>query len=211
MKKMVVILLTLVVSPALFAQEETNTDWQIMPSVSLTMFLEGKAIHHESGVYLPTFPPMMSEYGTHTYAGTGLNFTARCFSEDIKPLALTFGAGATWYYRPGGEAIAAPAAGSQGAGEMIGPHDFMTFPISLGVQAVFPYATRDKLMGFAGVEGNLQLISGGLAMNEQAKAGYTILGGVAVKFFEFGVRYTSFSDIKNLGAYFGLRFKSFGI
>jgi hypothetical protein len=205
-----IVLLILAAAPALFAQEETNTDWQIMPSVSLTMFLEGKAIHHEGGVYLPTFPPMMPGFGTHKYAGTGLNFTARCFSEDIKPLALTFGAGATWYYRPGGEAIAVPAA-VQGAGEMIGPHDFMTFPISFGVQAVFPYATRDKLMGFAGVEGNLQLISAGLAMNEQAKAGYTILGGVAVKFFEFGVRYTSFSDIKNLGAYFGLRFKSFGI
>jgi hypothetical protein len=66
-------------------------------------------------------------------------------------------------------------------------------------------------MVFAGAEGNLHFVSGNLAVSQQAKAGYTVLGGFAVKFLEFGIRYTSFSDIKNLGAHFGLRFKSFGM
>jgi hypothetical protein len=209
MKTMCIILLVLVVCPAVFSQDETSSEWQISPSVAVTKYFPGEVIRTQNDIYFATYPPMMTSYSAHKYAGTSLGFSARCFSEDIKPLALTFGAGATWYYHPDGYAI--PAASQPGVGAVLGHQDFTAFPISIGVQAVFPYASREKLMAFAGIEGNLHLISGDLAMNQQAKVGFTVLGGFAVKFLEFGVRYTAFSDIKNLGAYFGLRFKSFGI
>ncbi len=100
---------------------------------------------------------------------------------------------------------------SSGVAARLRNEDFTTFPISVGVQAVFPYARRQKLMMFAGAEANVHLISGDVPMGDQAKAGYSVLGGFAVKFLEFGVKYTVFSDMKNLGAYFGLRFNEFGI
>lgn len=181
-----------------------------MPGLGVAKYFPGEGIITGGGVYLPTYPPIVYPYyGEHKYSGTGISFTARCFSDDIEPLALTFGAGATWYYLPDGYAV--PAASQQGVGAALGHQDFTAFPISIGVQAVLPYESREKLMVFAGAEGNVNLISGDLDMDEQAKVGFTLLGGFAVKFFEFSVRYTAFSDIKNLGAYFGLRFKSFGI
>jgi hypothetical protein len=141
-----------------------------------------------------------------------VSFSARCFNDDIKPLALTFSGGVTWYYVPDqGYPSTSPAHINSSVGAVVGRQDFTAFPFSIGVQAVFPHASREKLMVFAGAEANVHLISGNVAMRDQAKAGYSVLGGVAVKFLEFGVRYTAFSDIKNLGAYFGLRFHSFGI
>jgi len=41
--------------------------------------------------------------------------------------------------------------------------------------------------------------------------GTGVLAGLAVKAFAFGVRYTSFSDMANIGAQIGLRFSSFSI
>lgn len=210
MKTMSVILLVFAVAPVLVAQEE-ESEWQIMPSVAIVKFFPGEDIRTQGEMYLPTYPVIMPYFTGHNYAGTGLNFSARCFSDDIKPLALTFGGGITWYYQPEQVAYPLSAYSPSGVGAILGRQDFTAFPLSIGVQAVFPYASRENLMVFAGAEGNLQFISGNLAVNQQAKAGYTVLGGFAVKFLEFGVRYTAFSDIKNLGAHFGIRFKSFGI
>jgi hypothetical protein len=194
------------------AQEEPNADWQIMPSVVVLKFFPGEKIREmSSGMYMPTYPAMVPVYNEFNYSGTGVNFSARCFSDDIQPLALTFSGGITWYYQPKGTFYALTAPTQSGVGAVLGRQDFTAFPVSIGAQVVFPYASREKLMVFAGAEGNLHFVSGNLAINQQAKAGYTVLGGFAVKFLEFGIRYTAFSDIKNLGAYFGLRFKSFGI
>jgi hypothetical protein len=183
-----------------------------MPGIAIVKFFPGENIRTPGGLYYTTYPPMGPYFSEHNYAGTGLNFNARCFTDKIKPLALTFGGGITWYYQPDQMGYGVmPAFSPSGVGATIGRQDFTAFPLSVGVQAVFPYASRENLMFFAGVEGNLELISGNLAIDQQAKAGYTVLGGFAVKFLEFGIRYTAFSDIKNLGAHFGLRFKSFGI
>ena len=208
------VFLAVLAAPALFAQEGDNSEWQIMPSVTVVKFFPGENIQSPGSIYDFTYPFMVSPYSVHTYSGTGVNFSARCFDDDIKPLALTFSGGVTWYYVPDQYMInfdAAPSFVHSGVGATIGRQDFAAFPLSVGVQAVYPYASRAKLMVFAGAEGNVHFISGNVAFGQQAKAGYTVLGGFAVKFLEFGIRYTAFSDIKNLGAYFGLRFKSFGI
>jgi len=221
MKTMCSVLLVFALVQIVPAQDDTNTEWQIVPCVAIVKFFPGERIHQTSGVYLPGDPlsfPRQIEYTEFNYSGTGVNFSARCFNDDIKPLALTFSGGVTWYYQPEYTFYALAAGGphtsggpQSGVGAVLGRHDFTAFPVSIGAQIVFPYASREKLMAFAGVEGNVHFISGNLAMSQQVKAGYTVLGGLAVKFFEFGIRYTAFSDIKNLGAHLGLRFKSFGI
>ena len=212
MKTMSIILLILVIAVPVFAQDEmTSPEWQIMPGVAIVKFFPGENIRTPGGIYFPTYPVMTPYFTEFNYAGTGLSFNARCFNDDIKPLALTFGAGITWYYQPDQMGYPITAYSQPGVGAILGRQDFTAFPLSIGVQAVFPYTSRENLMLFAGVEGNLQFISGNLAIDQQAKAGYTVLGGFAVKFLEFGIRYTAFSDIRNLGAHFGLRFKSFGV
>ena len=211
MKTISVVLLILIVVPALLAQDETNSGWQIMPSVTLVKFFPGKTIRKQSDIYILIYPPVGPSYTEYKYSGTGLNFSARCFNDEIKPLSLTFSGGVSWYYEPDQVYYAVPSPAGFGVGSALGRQDFMAFPLSLGVQAVFPYASREKIMFYAGAEGNLHFISGRIDMNQQTKAGFTILGGFAVKIFEFGIRYTSFSDIRNLGVQLGLRFKSFGI
>jgi hypothetical protein len=206
-----IVLLILAVAPSVLTQEATDTEWQIMPSVVVTKFFPGDRIREMNGMYIPTYPPMYPSYSEFNYSGTGVSFSARCFSDDIEPLALTFSGGISWYYQPEQTFYALTSPAQSGVGAILGRQDFTAFPVSIGAQVVFPYASREKIMVFAGAEGNLHFISGNLAMNQQAKAGYSVLGGFAVKFLEFGIRYTSFSDIKNLGAFFGLRFKSFGI
>ena len=215
MKTLSIILSMVIVAPVLSAQDETPSDWQIMPSISVVKFFQGEEIVDQNIVYYPTYPAMYPYYDMtgYGYSGTGLNFTARCFNDEIKPLAFTFSGGITWYYQPDHYQymLTSPAYVNSDIGFLMGHRDFTAFPFSVGVQAVFPYASRDRLMLFVGAEGNIHLIAGNVPTGDQAKAGYSVLGGVAVKFLEFGVRYTAFSDIKNLGAYFGLRFKSFGI
>lgn len=206
------VLVFLAASVIAVGQDMDESQWKIMPGISVVKFFPGDNIRSRGDVIIAIYPtPEPFYYYRSTYAGTGLNFTARCFNEDLKPFALTFGGGVTWYYAPEREFAAVPVASPFGIGEALHHDEFTAFPLSLGIQAVFPYASRDRLMAFAGVEGNLQLISGRVEMRRQAQAGFTLLGGVAVKFLEFGVRYTSFSDIKNLGAFFGLRFRSFGV
>jgi len=207
-----IVLSVLLTAPALFAQDETTSEWQIMPSVALLKFFPGD---QANGAYVQPliYPPTNLYYGAfYNYAGTGFSVGARCFNEEIKPLALTFGGGVNWFYNAH-DAFAIPAFGatSMGIRQVLRGQNFNTFPFNAGVQVVFPYATRDRLMFFAGLEGNLHFISGNVAMNQQAKFGYTLLGGFTVHVFEFGVRYMEFSDMRNVGAQLGLRFKSFGL
>ena len=210
MRTLSVILLLVVVAPVMVAQEEP--EWQIMPGVSVVKYFQGEDIIVPGGLAYP-YSSFYTPFGVSRYSGTGVAFSARCFNDDIKPLAFTFSGGVTWYYQPDVNRymVAGPTYLNSDVGVLMGQQDFTAFPFSVGVQAVFPYVSRENLMVFAGVEGNIQLISGDVPTGDQAKVGFTVLGGVAVKFLEFGVRYTAFSDIRNLGAYFGLRFKSFGI
>lgn len=178
---------------------QDDAEWQVMPSVTLVKYFPGGEIRQR----------MYPGHSEFSYAGTGVQFNARVFSNEIKPLALTFGGGVNWFYQPGGRFVSFPSPASTGIGETIGGNDFMTYPLNIGVQAVFPYASRKNLMFFGGLEMNVQFISDDIAIAPQL--GYSVLGGFAVKVFEFGVRYTAFSDIRNLGVQLGFRFNSFGI
>jgi hypothetical protein len=209
MKAVSMILVLGLVAATATAQEGDN-NWKIMPSVGIVKYFPGE--HIRKGWVEPAIYPPMGRYSYwYNYSGTALNFEARCFNEEIRPLVLTFGAGVNWYYEPGRHEEYYLASHQSGVGAKLDRQDFTTFPLSVGAQAVYPYTSPDNLMVFGGIEGNLHLISANLDMGDQAKAGYSLVGGFAVKAFEFGVRYTSFSDIKNLGAYFALRFKSFEI
>jgi hypothetical protein len=100
-------------------------------------------------------------------------------------------------------------AAEAGIGQTLAPSDFMSFPLAVGVQLAYPYAEQEKLMGFVGLHGTAHFISGNIDINRQVKFGYELVGGFAVKVFEFGVRYSAFSDMKNLGAYLGFRINPF--
>jgi hypothetical protein len=201
------------------SEETQQKTWHFTPGIAMTKYFPGSTIKdYYNGVQLFglssfIYPPPAREY---RYGGTGLNFSVRAFNEELPNVALTLGAGATWYYaaeRTSGDyVIASSAAVAQaGIGEQLGNYDFMTFPVSLGLQFVFPYEGRENLMLFGGIDGNVQLISGNVSMGEQAKLGYTVTGGFAVKIFEFAVRYTQFSDMKNLGVSLGFRLNSFSL
>ena len=195
------------------AQENQPAVWQLSPSLSLTKYFPGEDIAGASGWNYGG--PILAVYGypapgrAFRYAGTGVNFNVRAFNDQAPNMALTFGAGVTWYYdaeRPGSSVIAMAASG---IGDQIGNEGFMAFPISLGLQFVTPYDGRENFMVFGGLEGNLHLISGNVPMGDQAKLGFGLNGGFAVKIFEFGVRYTQFSDLRNLGATIGFRLNPF--
>ena len=197
------------------AQEVQQSAWHVTPAIALTKYFPGSSLRGENGYYggdpvLWGFAPGPGR--DFRYAGTGLNFAVRAFNDEHPNLALTFGAGITWYYdaeRPSSGTF--PMAALSGIGAQIGNADFTAFPISLGIQAVYPYEGRENFMLFGGFEGNLHLISGNVPMGEQAKLGFGLTGGFAVKIFEFGVRYTTFSDMRNLGAYLGFRLNSFSL
>ncbi len=208
MKTLALMLAFVFLSMSVSAQEAESSDWNIMPSVVLVKYFPSERIN--GPVIQPLIYPPIDWYPySVNYAATGLNFSARCFNNDFKPVAFTFGGGVNWYYRPELDMMFAASPQQSGVGRMIRGGDFTAFPLSVGVQAIYPYDSSDKLMMYGGIEGNLQLISGNIEISEQAKAGYSLVGGFAVKVFEFGVRYTSFSDIRNLGVQFGIRFKTF--
>ena len=89
MKTLSIILSMVIVTPLLRAQDEAMPDWQIMPSISIVKFFQGEDIVDQNIVYYPTYPAIYPYYDRtgYGYSGTGLNFTARCFNDDIKPLA----------------------------------------------------------------------------------------------------------------------------
>jgi hypothetical protein len=200
MRLMALVVCVLFTVPASAQQGE---GWQIAPGAGVTKYFPGETLS-PSNTY--------GAAGTQ-YAGTAVGFTARCFHPDLPNIALTFGGGVTWFTSGMRPITVMPLAVQEGIGQTLAEmhEDFIVFPLSVGVQAVFPYANRDNIMFFAGVEGAVNLISGKVPMNQQAKLGYSFLGGFSVKVFEFGVRYLAFSDMKNLGAYCGLRFHSFSL
>lgn len=208
------LMLLLLVLPA-SAQENQQPVWQFSPALSLTKYFPGAAIAGGSGWY--SQDPILFGFipgpgHEFRYAGTGINFAVRAFNDEAPNLAVTFGAGVTWYYDAERPSSGVSAMSSlNGVGLQIGRNDFTAFPVSIGIQAVYPYAGRDNFMVFGGLEGNLHLIAGNVPMADQAQLGFGLTGGFAVKIFEFAVRYTQFSDMKNLGASIGFRLNSFSL
>ncbi len=193
-------LLLVIFAPCmLVAQEDTNSQgFEMMPGITFVKLFPGAPIE----------VPGWDGVDEPAYAGSGLKFTVRGFPPSLPNLAITFGGGVTWFYDPQtSHAITEPM--EAGTGAQLWRESFTVFPLSVGAQAVYPSRGKEKLMFFAGAEGNLNLIDGRVMPGQQTKFGYTLLGGFVVSVFEFGVRYSAFSDLKNLGVHIGLRFKSF--
>ncbi len=192
--------LLIIASPGLLlAQEKTPASGlEIMPGVAFVKLFPGARLDVDG----------WENVDDVAYAGTGLRFNVRCFTPGYPNFAVTFGGGVMWYYDPNTYPIdAAPM--DAGTGAQIWNGSFTVFPLSLGFQAIYPAREKDRVMFFAGVEGNLNLVDGIIAPGQQTKVGYTLLVGFVVKVFEFGVRYGGFSDVKNLGVHIGLRLQSF--
>ena len=189
------------------AQEDSEKAWSFRPTISVIKFLPGEEI-------VVPCPECYGSYESqYRFAGTGLSFGVRAMHPDLKGFVLTFGTGVNWFYPPDNGAIygITPSNASAGVGETLKREEFNTFPLTAGVQLVFPQSNPDAFMGFLGADGSVHFIDGNLAIGEQTRFGYDLLAGFAVKVFEVGVRYASFSDVTNLGVHLGLRLPSFGL
>ncbi len=222
--KSLFIILALLTSMAM-AQEEEQLGWKVMPAITIVKHLPGgyrQSMNPQPiGDVYPGFVPIPMRQSDR-YSGTGVSLNARFFNEDINPFVLTFSGGANWYsVARGSEPFGPPRVTPMENGDPMfarqgGQFDmgrngrrFMSFPFGAGVQFVYPWKSVDKFMFFAGAEGNLVFTTIDLGMRDRVQAGYTLVGGVALKFVEIGVRYTAFRETKNLGVQIGFRLNSF--
>ena len=197
------LLLSAVVGSYACAQDQGTTEWQWMPGF----------------VYVKHFPGdnfIGSSYnapGRWQYEGSALLFRARAFNAEIRHVAFTVSGGFEWYSQPddGSIPVATPAVGVQGIGQYSKGSHFTGYPIGVGAQYFAPDSKEKDVMFFVGGEVVMHLVDASAGISQQARPGFNLLGGFAVRFVEFGVQYSVFSDMKNLGAYFGLRFNQFGM
>jgi len=189
------VFVSLIVPSLVHCDDDSESGWRLLPGASLVKYLPGEYIV-TPGFYGP---------GKVQFSGTGLAFQVRAFHSSLPNVALMFGGGINWFYRPHEDYV---LTSPQGVGETLRSEDFNTYPLTLGVHFYVPTVNPDKVMFFVGAEGVLHFVNGTLPMSDQTKAGYNFVGGFGVSFFEFGIRYSSFSDMKNIGVQFGLRFKS---
>jgi hypothetical protein len=228
--KFIFVMLALCASTVV-AQDESPSVWKIMPDISVVKLLPtGRTTEYypQPLVYPGSSFISYPSYPSNRFSGTGLAFRARFFNADIEPFVLTLSAGANWYHArddenylirplsvfsgfPPGDTIRPAPVPFIGMGSDVGfRRGFMSFPFGVGVQFVYPYNAADKLMFFVGAEGNLHFTTEQYDFRrENVHAGFTFLGGFAVKFAEFGVRYSSFGGIHNLGVQAGIRLKQF--
>jgi hypothetical protein len=216
----------------MIAQEETSSDWKIMPSISVTKLFSLGHRNNYDDVQPLIYPPIGRDGFTNSvniFSATGVSFSARFLNQDFEPFAFTLSAGANWfrnrdqdspipYFAIGGPSILVGDStrlpvfdfrGYRGGFDGRENGGFMSFPVSLGAQILFPYEKIDKLMFFAGVEGNLHFLSERAFNRRQVEAGFSAVGGVAIKMFEFGVRYSRFARMNNVGVQAGIRFNQF--
>ncbi len=214
-----------------WAREESGSDWKIMPSISVAKLFSVGNRNHFYDVQPLMYPPIGSfgSSSTNSFSATGVSFSARFLNKEFEPLAFTLSAGANWF-RSRNDSRNVPTLGYVGPPIRIDDSlrmpfpdfrgyrvdffgmehkGFMSFPVGVGAQVVFPYEKIDKLMFFAGVEGNLHFLSERAVARRQVEAGFSALGGVAIKMFEFGLRYSRFAGMSNVGVQAGIRFSQF--
>lgn len=226
----------MMVTSSAIAQEEGYSEWSIMPSISVSrVFSVGNRYDNYYRVQPLIHPPVSGRtvgYAeTNRLSATGVSFSARFLDKDFEPFAFTLSAGANWYDGRDDEMMSSPFLRVAGIPNPIdslrlpmpdyrdfrgGFYErevggFMSFPVSIGAQVVFPYEKIDKLMFFAGVEGNFHFLSERVFARRQVEAGFSAVGGVAIKMFEFGVRYSRFAGTNNLGVQGGIRFNTFSL
>jgi hypothetical protein len=194
-----IVLAILVCLPLLNAyggDEPASAGWRISPGA----------------YFVRHFPGETFDNG-YQFSGTSLLLNVRCFPSDASRLALTFGGGVAWYGLTGTPPIYSPmpteGGMAFGVGSRLGRQDFTVFPLMAGAQFVLPVARGDKLLFYAGAEGNLNFISGRIEPNRQIEPGFSVLAGFTVQSVDLGIRYTQFSDMHHLGVHFGIRFHSF--
>jgi hypothetical protein len=204
---------TLYCPPGALAQDGTWDRWTIEPHLSLGKLLPGTMIDRQSADFITWYSPSpMVGITRYQYAGTAIGFGVRAFPEGTPWLAVILGGGITWFYRPGASPVYTimPDA-ANGVGAQIAPDDFTVYPITLGAQVVYPWRKRSDFILFAGAEATANFVSGDLPMDQAVKPGFGFEGGFAVKVFELGIRYQTFSDIRNLGVYLAFRLHPFDV
>jgi hypothetical protein len=190
--------LTIVLMNQTFAQEQTQPGWEIMPGVVIVN-------------YFPSSSIKTSPWEEYRFDGSGLQFIVRAFRQEYPNVAFTFSGGMNWFENVQHSYPVVAMEANSGVGAVQKYNSFKTFPLMVGAEWVYPRSIEHKLIFYAGANAGLHFIDGDLDMNQQAKLGYTLESGFIVKVFEFGVRYISFSDLRNLGVHLGLRFNSFSV
>jgi len=210
MKAAVVLLIVLAVG--IPARSQTNDSfWTFQPRLAIGKLLPGSPLDVEQPLWLVPTVDMFAPPSAFSvrYEGTALDLSVRAFPADLGWIALTLGGGLTWFYRSDHRQNTILMSADKGVGEQLAPGDFITFPLSAGVQLVYPETGRNDFMVFAGLQGTANFISGDVPMDQQVKGGFGVTAGFAVKVFEVGLRYEAFSDMRNLGAYLGFRLNPF--
>ena len=121
MRSLLLIVITLVLWVPARAQEyqsQNHSLWELMPGISLIKYFPGAALNTEGVVYGgPVVWMSPSPSQEFQYTATGLNFSVRCFNEEFRYLAFTFGAGVNWFYDAGRAAVEiVPLAAASGIG-----------------------------------------------------------------------------------------------
>ncbi|MGB6121003.1 MAG: hypothetical protein WBG80_03765 [Bacteroidota bacterium] len=212
MNARLVVLFTIILAIGTPSTSQTEEGlWTFQPRVAIGKLLPGSSIEAPEYSILTEFFAPVSGVNDFRYAGTALDLSVRAFPAELGWVALTLGGGLTWFYRGDDTAVDYIRQASDGVGEQLSPGDFIVFPLSLGVQLVYPGLQRTDFMLFAGLEGTVNFISGDIPIDQQVKGGYRVVAGFAVKVFEVGLRYEAFSDMRNLGVYLGFRLNPFEI
>ncbi len=194
------------------AQETNWSRWTLQPHISLGKLLPGSPVDYRSIDFFPAYVQMYgSPMNDIQYAATSVSFGFRAIPERLPWLAVSVGGGITWFGRPGPDHVAWIAPATDGIGTQLAPSDFTVYPLTLGLQVLYPSRGVRDFMLFAGAEGTANFVSGEIPMNQSVKGGFGLTAGFAVKVFELGVRYQTFSDLRNLGVYLAVRLNPFEV
>jgi hypothetical protein len=208
----ILLALMIVCSGSRVVSQESHPSWTAQPTLSLGKVFPGSPLDQDADPVRQGFetfaPTVITDF---RYEGTALNVTVRLYPPSLNWLALTLGGGVTWFYRSDEVPVMTAQPADDGIARSLIPGDFVAFPVSAGAQAIFPTDRRHEFALYAGIEFAAHFISGDVAVREQIQPGFGISCGFAVKVFEFGIRYQAFSDMRNLGAYGGIRFAPFDL
>ncbi len=215
MKHVFVVALLIGWSSLTYSQYQENTRaWRIVPEILVVHYLPGNEFGTNS-YWLDNSSVAGPKY---QYSGFGGEVAIRFMSLRVPGVALTLSGGAVSYYKPSSGYVVADApvptvgfgrtaASTLAGNESLG--DFFAFPLSIGVQGLWPFEGFDKFRVFAGIEASGYFIDGNVAPHAQTRFGYSAIGGFGVGIVDLGVRYSQFADMRNIGVYFGLCLKSY--
>jgi len=195
----VALLLAYFMASPVVAQENPQSALQVMPGIVFVNYFPGVPVSASSGG------------AESSFEGVGFQFIARAFHPDLPDVAFNVTGGINWFRNPSRPPVYSPMPleSTDGIGATLGRGSFRTFPLTVGVEGVFPRSAQRALMFFAGGNAGFHFVDGDLGIGQQAKLGYSLGAGFIVKAVEIGIRYYSFSDMKNLGAHIGIRMNSF--